>query len=248
MTTTDNALSDSLQENINRFFPYLMEVRKRLFFLISLFSIFSLVGFIYYEKIITFVLTLLNMQNFNVVFTSPFQFVNLAINSGLMLGVIAVFPLIILQIISFLKPALRPKEYRSLLIILPISLILFVSGFIFGAIMMKYVIEIFFQKSSELKIGNVLDVSSLLSTIITTSSLMGLAFEFPIFLSALLYFKVLKYKMIARQRPYIYTGLLFFVFLLPPTDVLSDLLLTLPLVFLFESTLLLNKVFNKNAK
>ena len=247
MAAADYALADNLQENINRFFPYLVEIRKRVLFLFSLFLIFGVFGFVYYEKIIVFVLKLLRLQNVNVVFTSPFQFINLATNSGIVLGVTAVFPLIIFQVVSFLKPALRPKEYHSLLALLPISLLLFVTGFIFGGTMMKYVIDIFFKKSVELNIGNMLDISVLLSNILNTSALMGLAFQFPILLTVLMHLKVLKYKTIARQRPFVYCAILVFTLLLPPTDILSDFLLTLPLVFLFEITLILNKVFNKNA-
>lgn len=247
MATTDNALTDSLQENVNRFFPYLMEIRKRVLFLVSLFLVFGIFGFIYYEKIFVLIFKLLNLKNVNVVFTSPFQFVNLAVNSGIVLGIMAVFPLIIFQIISFLKPALRPKEYHSLLALLPVSLLLFVIGFAFGGMMMKYVIDIFLKKSVELNIGNMLDISSLLSNILNTSVLMGLAFQFPIVLTVLMRLKVIKHKVISRQRPYVYCAALIFVFLLPLTDLLSDFLLTLPLVFLFEITLILNKVFNKNA-
>jgi len=247
MAAADYALADNLQENINRFFPYLVEIRKRVLFLFSLFLIFGVFGFVYYEKIIVFVLKLLRLQNVNVVFTSPFQFINLATNSGIVLGVTAVFPLIIFQVVSFLKPALRPKEYHSLLALLPISLLLFVTGFIFGGTMMKYVIDIFFKKSVELNIGNVLDISALLSNILNTSALMGLAFQFPIVLTVLMHLKVLKHKTIARQRLFVYCATLVFVLLLPPTDIFTDLLLSLPLVFLFEITLILNKVFNKNA-
>jgi len=244
---TDYALADNLQENVTRFFPYLMEIRKRVLFLFSLFLIFGILGFVYYEKIIALIIRLLHLQNVNAVFTSPFQFVNLAISSGIILGVIAVFPLIIFQIVSFLKPALRPKEYHTLLAFLPVSLFLFVIGFGFGGTMMKYVIDIFFKKSVELNIGNMLDISVLLSNILNTSALMGLAFQFPILLTVLMHLKVLKYKTIARQRPFVYCAILVFTLLLPPTDILSDFLLTLPLVFLFEITLILNKVFNKNA-
>lgn len=248
MATTDYALTDNLQENINRYYPYLIEIRKRVLFLASLFLVFGIAGFIYNEKIISLIIKLLKLQNINVVFTSPFQFVNLAVSSGLILGIVSIFPLIIFQLLSFLKPALRKKEYRLLLAFLPVSLILFVVGFIFGASMMKYVIDIFFKKSVELNIGNMLDISTLLSSILNISALMGLAFQFPIVLTILLHLKVLKRVSVAKQRPYVYCSALLFVLLLPLTDILSDLLLTLPLVFLFEITLLLNKVFNKNAK
>jgi len=58
-----------------------MEVRKRLFFVASIFLISSALGFIYYEKIITTSLGIFNLEGINIVFTSPFQFLELSVNS-----------------------------------------------------------------------------------------------------------------------------------------------------------------------
>ena len=45
---------------------------------------------------------------------------------------------------------------------------------------MRYVIVLFYKKSVELNIGNILDVSLLLSQILITSVLMGIAFQYPV--------------------------------------------------------------------
>ncbi|KKR87636.1 MAG: hypothetical protein UU32_C0004G0001, partial [Candidatus Woesebacteria bacterium GW2011_GWB1_41_10] len=57
---------------IDKYYPYLMEVRKRLFFTLSVFAVAMFVGFFYYEKIIKFIIDLLSLQGINIVFTSPF--------------------------------------------------------------------------------------------------------------------------------------------------------------------------------
>ena len=105
-------LTPELQTTINKYFPFLLEIRKRLLFLASLFLITASIGFFYYEKLVTFVLGFLNLEGINVVFTSPFQFFTLAINSGMFVGLIAIFPFIIYQVVSFLKPALSKKELK----------------------------------------------------------------------------------------------------------------------------------------
>lgn len=242
----EKGVDTELQRVINKNMPFLIEIRKRLLFTVSLFLASGFLGFFYYERIIRFVLNLLNLPNVNIVFTSPFQFIDLAISSAVAIGLITTFPLIIWQIISFLKPALKPKEYKTLVNLLPINLVLFVGGFGFGTLMMRYVISLFYQKSQELAIGTLLDISNLLSKIVVTSSLMGIAFQFPIVITALLRFKVIKYESLKKQRPIAYTIAIFFAALLPPTDLLSLLLLTLPLVILFEFTLLLNKLTKAN--
>ena len=169
----------------NRYFPYLMEVRKRLFFVASIFLISTALGFIYYEKIITFSLSIFKLEGINIVFTSPFQFIELSINSGLLVGLIAIFPLMIVQVMAFLKPALKKNEFRLVVSLLPLSIFLFIFGFAYGIFIMRYVLVIFYERSVALSIGNFLDVTRFLSQILVTSALMGLAFQFPVVLTIL---------------------------------------------------------------
>jgi sec-independent protein translocase protein TatC len=237
----------TIQENINRYFPLLSEVRKRLLFVLSIFLLFGVIGFFYYEKIITFIISLLDLEGVNIVFTSPFQFLNLAVSSSLTIALTVTIPLLIYQLLIFLKPALKTKEYRSVIALLPVSIILFIGGFVFGFIMMKYVVLIFYTKSIELNIGNMLDISKLLSQILMTSALMGLGFQFPVIMSLLMDFKIVTYKLFASQRTVAYLIAIVFAALMPPTDILSMALLTLPLIVLFELTLLLNRIYRKGV-
>lgn len=241
----DFALPGNFQESVDKYFPYLMEIRKRLMFITALFILSGIFGFFYYEKLIRLILQIYNLDGVNIVFTSPFQFMSLAVSSGLLVGVIVIFPIIIYQFLSFMKPALTKKEYRIVLGLIPLSILLFIFGFSIGSVMMRYVVMLFYQKSLELEIGNYLDISQLLAQIITTSALMGLAFQFPIALTLLMRLKVVSYKMVAGQRILAYSCSIFFAALLPPTDVLSLLALTAPLILLFELTLILNRVVFK---
>ena len=235
----------ALENSINTYFPYLMEIRRRLLLGVSMMAISAILGFIYYDRIITLFITMFSFQGVNIVFTSPFQYIELAMSSALLIGLVSAIPFIIWQGLLFLKPALKPPEYRLILFMLPLSLVLFVAGFIFGVVMMKYVVIIFQQNSARLQVGTFLDISTLLSSILTTSALMGLAFQFPIVLAALVHFGIIDNARLARQRPWAYLSSFVFAMLLPPTDILSDILLTLPLVILFEFTLLLNWIITR---
>lgn len=243
---SETSVTTNIETFSLKYSPFFSEIRKRLIFTLSIFIICAAVGFIYYEKIVRFILKIFDLEGLNIVFTSPFQFLNLAVNSALLLGFIAVFPAVVFQILSFLKPALRPKEFKAVMILIPIGLLLFITGFTFGVAIMKYVVLIFYQKSIELNIGNFLDVSLLLSQILFTATLMGIAFQFPIVLTMLMKLKVVKYNTIVKQRLLVYGLSLIFAVLLPPTDLLSLVLLFLPLALLFELALLLNRYVLKS--
>ncbi|OGC54591.1 hypothetical protein A2797_01755 [candidate division WWE3 bacterium RIFCSPHIGHO2_01_FULL_48_15] len=240
---SESTVDGGWQEAVDKYYPFLIEIRRRLIWLGIWFAVFALLGFAYYEQIVTFSLQIFRLEGVNFVFTSQFQFISLAISSAFAVAMIATFPLVIIQILSFLQPALRAREFRFVLMLVPVAIIFFLAGFFYGVVVMKYVVGLFYQAALQLDVGNLLDVSSFLSQIITTATLMGVAFEFPIVLTALLKLKVLEYQTVSSKRPIVYFACLLFAALLPPTDVLSLALLTAPLIVLFESTLFINKVF-----
>lgn len=239
---------NEFDEAVDKYLPFILEIRKRALFLVIFFFIFSAIGFIYYEKLISYTLTLFAFEGVNIVFTSPFQFLSLAVNTGLLLGLIVVLPLLIFQILSFLKPALSKKEFKTISFLIPLSLILFGMGFLFGVAIMRYVVVIFYEKTVTLDIGNFLDITQLISQILATAILMGVAFQFPIFITLLIRLGAVKYEFFVKKRVFAYAISLVFATLLPPTDILSLLFLTLPLIILYEITLFANgHLFKKPA-
>ncbi len=232
-------------KSLSKYSPYLFEIRKRIFTTLAVFAVASLIGFVFYERIIKFLIDILSLKGVNIVFTSPFQFINLAISCGIATGLVFTFSLLIYQILSFLKPALRKGEFKMLFGFLPFSIILFLMGFSSGFLIMKWQIEIFLAKSVSLGIGNILDISRLISTVLIVSVLMGLAFQLPIILFFLMRFGIISHNYLSKKRLWVYLGSLIFTFLLPADSILTDILLTLPLVALFELTLIMNRIFER---
>ncbi len=233
--------SSELATIVEQYSPLLKEIRKRIILTLYLFIIAAFVGFISYEKIVGFLVGTLSLDGLNIVFTSPFQFINLAFSCGLTTGLVVAFPFFIAQVIHFLKPALKKPEYKLILRATPFSVFLFIIGFSFGAFIMKWQIKIFLERSLALGIGNILDISGLLSTILIASIILGISFQFPIVLLLLLRLKIVEHKQVSQKRRWVYLITFLFTILLPFDSILTDILLSLPLIFLFESTLFIGR-------
>lgn len=241
-------MNSELKAAAGRFSHFVGEVRRRLIITLSVFVLSTLIGFAFYEKIIKFLIDILSLKGINIVFTSPFQFINLAISCGFATGLIFAFPFLVAQIMFFLKPALKEKEYKMVVWFLPFSLILFLIGFLFGFLIMKWQIQIFLARSISIGIGNILDISRLLSVVLLTSTLMGIGFQFPIILLLLMRVGLIKHHQLAGKRLWVYLGSFIFAIVLPPDSILADILLSLPLIILFEFTLLLNRILERSKK
>jgi len=230
---------------INKYSPYLAEIRKKIVLTLAVFAVATILGFVFYERIIKFLIDILSLKGINIVFTSPFQFINLAISCGVATGLVLVFPLLLYHILSFLRPALRVKEYKMIVRFLPFSIVLFLTGFSLGVLIMKWQIQIFLTRSVSLGIGNILDISRLLSTVLMTSIFLGIGFQFPIILLLLMRIGIIKHNHLSKQRRWVYLGSFIFAILLPADSILADILITLPLIMLFEFTLILNHILER---
>jgi sec-independent protein translocase protein TatC len=234
--------NESVKELIDKYSPFFKEIRRRLFFTVFLFGLVTVAGFIYSEKIISFVVEIFGFKGINIVFSSPFQFVNLSISISLLLGVTVLFPLILFQIVFFLKPALKKTELHLILWLLPFSIILFIAGFAFGVFIMRYIVFATYIQAAKIHIGSFLDISNLLSEVLSTATIMGVVFEFPILITALMKLKVIKHHTLSKRRFWIYSGAALFAGLVPPADIPSTLVYFAVLILLFEATLFLNRM------
>ena len=247
MDTPKSTEYSDLEKLIDKYSPFFNEAKKRIVLSVIVFFLASIIGFVFYEEIIKLLVGALSLQGVNIVFTSPFQFINLAFSCGIVSGLVFTLPFIIFQLLHFLHPALNGKEFSLVTKFIPFSLILFVIGFVFGAIIMKWQIGLFLNQSTTLGIGNILDISSLLSTVFITSAIMGLGFQFPIILLLLRRLDIIKRHHLINKRSWVYLGSLIFSFLLPPDSIIADVLLALPLIILFELTLIIDKIISKKT-
>lgn len=242
MTTDNQPLSpEGIDAAIVKYTPYLKELQGNLLHVLIVFITGGAIGFIYYQKILSFIMHLFKLNGINLVLTSPYQFINLAVNTGLLCGLILAIPLLGYHLLEFVKPALAHKEFKLISMLYPASLILFVIGFVFGAWIIQFIVTIYSQTTTEFAVNNLWDVSHFFSEILSTGISLAIIFELPIILSGLIRLKLLKVSLLKKSRRYVYAAIVIFVAFLPPNDVISLALLSVPPLLLFEITLLLNQ-------
>ncbi len=234
-------MTNNVKQFVSEYSPYFKELRKRLFFLVVFFIAVFGVSFFFSGHIIKFFLGFFNIENVQMMIVSPFQFVGLAVNTGLFIAVVITFPFIIYNIFSFLKSALTKSEKNVFISIIPASIFLFILGFAFGFFIMYYALIALAGFSFNLGIANMWDVSLFASQILLTSALLGIIFQFPIILTALIKTGVFDVNALKKKRRWAIALSFILPALLPPTDGISLIIMALPIILLFEITLLINR-------
>lgn len=235
---------NNFEKGISKYAVYFEELRGKLVLLVKIFIIIFIFGFFSISPIIKLLLKYLDMNGVTIVTASPFQLVDLAMSIGFFIACVVTIPVFIYFLYSFLKSALLPKEINFFLLSIPLGLCLFLLGFLYSSVMLYYAIRLIASVNIALGIANYWDISSYIYQIILTSTLLGILFIFPLIITFLIRLGIFSIDFLKSKRRHAMLVIIIIVSLLPPTDGLSLIVMSVPLVLLFELTVLFNR--NKN--
>ena len=216
------------------------DLRNRLYRGAILFVVSFFGGFLSAGIILKKLLNIVHIDQVVIVATSPFQFVEVAMDIGFFIAIIVSVPYIIYSFYIFILPALTRSEKIKLLKSIPLSVGLFIVGFFYGFLILNYSLEVLASINIRLGIANFWNISQFLSQMLITSALLGLVFELPLLLTLLIKLGIITPQTLKNNRRIAYFLILVLTSLLPPTDGLSLIAMALPLVLLYEVTTVLN--------
>lgn len=231
---------EELKKNVEKYLPYLEDLLRRLYIGVILFVIFFFVGFFSAGVILKKFLTFVHIDQVTIATSSPFQFFNVAMDVGFFIAIIASVPYIIHSFYVFIMPALTRGEKMKIFKFIPISAGLFIVGFFYGFFILYYALGMLATINISLGIANFWNISQFLSQMLVTAALLGVIFEFPLLLTLFIKLGIITSHTLKNNRRIAYFIILALTSLLPPTDGISLIAMALPLVLLFEVTILLN--------
>ena len=234
-----------IQAYVNKYGEYLEEMRRRIMILVKVFAVVFVAGFFLTTPGLRILLSRIDLANITIVATSPFQLIDLAMSTGFLAGSVAIVPLFVYHLYAFLRPGLSSGERRAFIFVLPLAFILFAVGFSYGAGTMYYAVKTVAGLNASLGVANYWDIATFASQMILTASLLGLLFLSPIGLTMVVRSGLLSVNALRNKRRHVVAGTFIFVALLPPTDGLSMVFMAVPLIVIFELTILWNRGFSR---
>lgn len=231
---------ETFKNFIQKFAPYLEDIRRRVYFLAVFFVVTFIGGFLSTRWILKGIIQVFDLENVIIATTSPFQFANLSVNIGLSIALLLTSPLVVYHIFAFLRPAMSKKEQFSFVVLIPLTVLLFVLGFVYGFFILYFALFTLAKINESIGIQNIWDVGSFLSEIIVTATFLGVLFEFPIVCTYILRLGLIDVDFLRKKRRVAVFVMFIASTLLPPTDGLSLIAMVLPLMLLYEITILVN--------
>lgn len=164
-------------------------------------------------------------------------------------GVIIAFPYIIWEIWSFINPALRSKEKKHSGGAVLVSSLLFLTGVLFSYFLIVP-LTINFLGTYQVSdfVQNNVSLGSYISTVVSVTFSVGLAFELPIFVYFLTKVGIITPDFMKRNRKYMLVILLILSAIITPPDIFSQILVVIPLFGLYELSIRISKYVYKKRE
>jgi sec-independent protein translocase protein TatC len=184
----------------------------------------------------------------SLIFTSVaeafFTYMKVAFIAGLILA----SPFVLYQVWAFVAPGLYQKEKRYVIPFVLGGSLFFAMGILFGYYVALPIVFRFLIGYATDFIKPMPSMKEYLSFSIKFLLIFGLVFEFPVVLVLLTKIGVINAKMLARQRKYAILLIFIFAAVMTPPDLISQVLMALPLMGLYELSILFSKLFGKKKE
>jgi sec-independent protein translocase protein TatC len=158
-----------------------------------------------------------------------------------LVAIVVSLPYTLYQVWAFVAPGLYAHERRFIGPLVVVSTLLFLMGMAFVYFFVFPVLFGFITTSAPIGVSVMTDIGSYLDFVTTMFVSFGLAFEVPIAVLVLVKFNLVKVEALKEARPYVIVGAFIVGAILTPPDVISQVMLAVPLCLLYEAGVLASK-------
>jgi len=175
---------------------------------------------------------------------------NTHLHISVIIGLVLAIPYIIYQIWLFISPALYTEEQKKTKYVVVAISSLFVFGVLFGYyLIVPFSVQFLGSYSLSDQIVNQINLKSYISTVSSLSLATGLVFELPVLIFFLTKIGIITPEFLKKYRKHVFVVLMIIAGIITPPDVISLILVTIPLWLLFEVSIVVStKVVNKKRQ
>jgi sec-independent protein translocase protein TatC len=214
---------------------HIVELRRRIIITLVFFIVALIAGFFLATPLITYLQSTptaqdLPMNAFKM--TDPIRiFMTFAFASAL----IITFPIILYQLWAFVSPGLHETEQKATLAYIPFAFILFLVGLSFSYfVLFPFIVQFMSNLSERLGITEQYGINEYFSFLFQVTLPFGFLFQLPVVVMFFTRLGMLTPTLLTQVRKFAYFVLLVIAGFITPPEILSHLMVTLPLLLLYE--------------
>lgn len=233
-------VSEQLQQPTQPLVEHLIELRRRLMWMIGGILLCFLVLMPFAQQLYTFVahpLMAALPKGTSMIATEVISPFFVPVKVTLMAAFLLSLPNTLYQVWAFIAPALYQNEKRLVTPLVLSSVILFFVGMAFAYYLVFPVIFKFLTGVTPIGVNMATDIDKYLSFILGMFVAFGATFEVPVVVVLLNRMGILSLEQLKTARPYVIVGAFVVAAVITPPDVISQVMLAVPLIILYEAGL-----------
>ena len=225
---------------------HMEELRRRLIVTVVAFILFFILGFVFVEDIYHWFVRDLDVK---LMVLGPSDIIWVYFMLAGVIAIAGTIPVLALQVWMFVKPALTPHEKKVSLSYIPALFVLFILGLCFGYfVIFPMVLSFLVDLSGDMFVTN-FTAEKYFSFLMNMTIPFAILFELPAITMFLTAIGIINPYVLAKIRKYAYFVLVVIAIMITPPDFISDFLVTVPLLLLYEISISLSKfVYKKRLK
>ena len=246
----DEALKNgSAEEAALSLRDHLMALRKVIIHCVIAVGIGFLISFYFLiDPLLDWITAPIVERGVQVIYTAVSEALTTKLKVAVVTGVVLAFPVIIWQVWEFIRPALYPHEQRSFRRFFFFALLLFMVGIVFCYGAVFFLAIDFFMVSGEGLATPMLSLDKYINFLFGFLLPFGVAFMLPVFLYITTKLGLTTPEMLASKRKFVILGIFVLAAILTPPDVVSQVLLGLPMLALYEVGILVSRAVKSTTR
>ncbi|QED46632.1 twin-arginine translocase subunit TatC [Cytobacillus dafuensis] len=224
---------------------HLDELRKRIIYTLIALIIFFIGSFIYVKDIYAWLIRDLNHK---LAVLGPSEIIWVYFMLSGVVAIALTIPIAAYQIWRFVKPALSEKERKTTISYIPGLFILFIAGLSFGYFVVYPTVLKFLLSLSEGQFETLFTSEKYFKFMINMTLPFGFLFEIPLVVMFLTSIGIINPMILSKARKIAYFLIVLTSVLITPPDFISDILVTVPLVILYEISINLSKIIYRKKQ
>jgi len=225
---------------------HLGELRKRLIIAAIAIIAGSLASYNYVDKIIEILVRPADGLEF--IYLSPPELFIAYIKISLVVGIVVSAPIVLFQIWMFIRPGLKEKEQRYLLFAMFMGIVFLVMGVVFAYFIIIPMTIQFFVKMTVNGIEPLFSFANYISYISSILISFGVVFELPLIVILLTQLGLATPATFKKHRKMVILGIFVVSAILTPPDVVSQTMMALPMIILYEFSIVIANMIYKRKK
>jgi sec-independent protein translocase protein TatC len=241
-----------MQEEAASLVEHLTELRKRIIWVLIVLVLSMVAGLVVTRPLIFYLTShepASSIPN-NLNTFSPWDSIQIYMQFAFVIGLSVTLPFALYQLWAFVKPGLTELERRATLRYIPGTVVLFLLGLAFGYFVV-FPMAFYFTSSVTKSLGltETYGISQYFSFMFNIVLPMSLLFELPVVVMFLTKIRILNPTRLRKMRRYAYLVLVIIATVVTPPDFISDILVAIPLIVLYElSVMLSGMVYRKQLE